>query len=91
MKHYLKTAFAAAIIILLSVSILYSHSGPFNGKIFKGRLAYSTDGNYNDEDDWGASPVALAIFAACGVKDKLVHFDYNCILPKTEPKWEKIH
>ena len=91
MKNYWKTACAAAIIMHLSVSILYPHSGPFDGQTFKGRIAYSADGNYNDEDDWGASPVALAIFAQFGVKDKLVHFDYNCILPKTDPKWEKIH
>jgi len=91
MKHYLKTSCAAVIIILLSVSSLYPNSGPFDGRTFKGRIAYSADGNYNDEDDWGASPVALAIFARFGVKDKLVHFDYNCILPKTDPEWEKIH
>ncbi len=91
MIHYWKTACAVAIIIHLLVTNLYPHSGPFDGQTFKGRIAYSADGNYNDEDDWGASSVALAIFAECGVKDKLVHFDYNCILPKTNPKWEKIH
>jgi hypothetical protein len=66
-------------------------SVPFDGKTFKGRIAYSADGNYNDEDDWAASAVALAILAECGVKDKLVHFDYNCILAKTDPAWEKQH
>jgi hypothetical protein len=65
--------------------------GPYvNGK-FQGRIAYSADGNHNDPDDWAASPVALAIFAEVGLKDRLVHFDYNCILPKTDPEWEKIH
>ena len=29
--------------------------------------------------------MALAIFAEAGVKDRLVHFDYNCILPQTDP------
>ncbi|MEW6302538.1 MAG: hypothetical protein AB1705_03650 [Verrucomicrobiota bacterium] len=61
-----------------------------NGK-FIGRIAYSADGNHNDPDDWAASPVALAIFAEAGVKDRLVHFDYNCILPQTNAEWEKIH
>jgi hypothetical protein len=64
---------------------------PFDGKNVKGRIAYSGDGNHNDEDDWAASPVALAIFAEFGVKDKLVHFDYNSILPETNPEWEKQH
>ena len=66
-----------------------AHTGPFDGKNFKGRIAYSADGNFNDEDDWAASAFALAIFAEFGVKDNLVHFDYNCILPKTDPAWEK--
>jgi len=66
-------------------------AGPYlNGK-FQGRIAYSADGNHNDPDDWAASPVALAIFAEAGLKDRLVHFDYNCILPQTDPAWEKTH
>lgn len=65
--------------------------GPFVNRAFRGRIAYSADGNHNDPDDWIASPVALAIFAECGVKNQLVHFDYNCILPQTNPEWEKIH
>jgi CubicO group peptidase (beta-lactamase class C family) len=64
---------------------------PFDGKRFKGRIAYSADGNFNDEDDWAASPAALAILAEFGVKEKLVHFDYNSILPKTDAAWEKEH
>jgi hypothetical protein len=66
-------------------------TGPYENGKFKGRIAYSCDGNHNDPDDWAASPVALAIVAACGAKDRLVHFDYNCILPKTDPEWEKKH
>jgi hypothetical protein len=58
---------------------------------FQGRIAWSADGNHNDPDDWAASPVALAIFAECGNKDRLVHFDYNCILPRTDRQWESIH
>ena len=91
MKRCMEIACAIAILIHFSTSNLYPHSGPFDGKNFKGRIAYSADGNYNDEDDWAASAVALAIFAECGVKDKLVHFDYNCILPRTDPNWEKEH
>jgi CubicO group peptidase (beta-lactamase class C family) len=66
-------------------------SRPFDGGSFKGRIAYSCDGNHNDPDDWIASPVTLVILAESGLKDRLVHFDYNCILPQTNPEWEKIH
>jgi hypothetical protein len=72
-------------------SRLDAHAGPFDGKNFKGRIAYSSDGNHNDPDDWAASPVALALFAEFGVKDKLVHFDYNSILPDTHTDWERTH
>lgn len=69
----------------------FSSSGPyFDGK-FKGRIAYSADGNHNDPDDWAASPLALAIFADAGLRDPVVHFHYNCILPETNAEWEKIH
>lgn len=64
---------------------------PFVNGEFKGRIAYSADGNHNDPDDWIASPVSLAIIAEAGLRDRLVHFDYNSILPLTNPEWEKIH
>jgi len=66
-------------------------TGPFDGKQFRGRIAYSADGNFNDPDDWAASPMVLAIFHAAGVKDRLVHFSYNSIVPRTDPAWELIH
>jgi hypothetical protein len=66
-------------------------SGFFEGNQFRGRIAYSADGNHNDRDDWAASPVSLAILAESGLQDRLVHFHYNCILPLTNPEWEKIH
>jgi hypothetical protein len=35
--------------------------------------------------------MTLAILAEANLKDRLVHFDYNCILPLTNPEWEKTH
>jgi hypothetical protein len=64
---------------------------PYVNGEFKGRIAWSADGNHNDPDDWIASPMALAIFAEMGLRDRVVHFDYNCILPHTNSEWEKIH
>lgn len=77
--------------IIAAGTLVWAGPGPFDGKNFKGRIAWSCDGNHNDEDDWAASPVALAIFAGFGVKDRLIHYDYNNILPKTDPAWEKQH
>ena len=77
-----------ALLCLAAFTFAVSAAG---AQTFKGRIAWSCDGNHNDEDDWAASPVALAIFAEFGVKGRLVHFDYNNILPQTNPAWEKEH
>ena len=89
MKRSVQIICVAAIVIPLSGSALYSHSGPFDGKNFKGRIAFSSDGNYNDEDDWGAFPVAAAMLDAVGVTDKLVHVDYCNILLENDPRFGK--
>jgi predicted amidohydrolase len=78
-------------LMLLSTAAMSHAGGPYQDGKFQGRIAYSADGNHNDPDDWASSPVALAIFHAAGLKDRLVHFDYNCILPQTDPQWEQIH
>jgi hypothetical protein len=87
MKRYIEIICAAAILIHFSALYLWSQSVPFDGKNFKGRIAFSSDGNYNDEDDWGAFPVAIAILDSFGVTDKLVHVDYCNILPKNDPRF----
>lgn len=79
------------IIILLMAGNTFKAEAQYAKEEFKGRIAWSADGNFNDEDDWAASPLALAIFAEFGMKDKLVHFDYNCILPQTDKEWEAKH
>lgn len=81
------TCVSAILVVLLFTCVLYGHAGPFDGKTFKGRIAFSHDGNYNDEDDWGAFPVAIAILDAFGVTGKLVHIDYCNILAKNDPRF----
>src|SRR5687767_7044128 len=81
-----------AVLVPLSVpSRSSAQAGGPSRAALPGRIAYSCDGNHNDPDDWAASAVALAILAESGLRDRLVHVDYNCILPKTDPEWEKIH
>ena len=87
----MKGIFVVSIFLFLSVTYTRSQKIKDIKSEFKGRIAWSADGNFNDEDDWAASPVALAIFADLGVKDKLVHFDYNCIVPISNKEWEQIH
>lgn len=89
MGHYKANNWAAAILVILFAANTYAHCGPFDGKNFKGRIAFSSDGNYNDEDDWGAFPVAIATLDAFGVADKLVHVDYCNILAKNDPRFHR--
>lgn len=78
-------------VLCLFVSLAWGGTGPNDGSVFHGRIAYSADGNHNDEDDWAASPVALALIDAFGAKERLVHFDYNSILTANDEEWAAIH
>jgi hypothetical protein len=63
-------------------------SGPYDGSTFRGRILISADGNLNDEDDWGAFPVAIAILDAMGLKGRLVHAHFNNILWANDERFE---
>ncbi len=43
----------------------------------KGRIVVSSDGNEHDHDDWGATPLSLAVIAAKGLQDKLTVYIYS--------------
>jgi hypothetical protein len=90
-RNALLATWVAAALAHGAASSASAQGRPYVDGRFKARIAYSCDGNHNDPDDWIASPVALAIFAGSGLKDRLVHFDYNSILPLTNPDWEKTH
>ena len=42
----------------------------------KGRIAISSDRNYGDDDDWGATPLSLMILAKANLQDKLVVYTH---------------
>ncbi len=78
---------SVCVFLVLFANSAVTASEPFDGTVFKGRIAFSSDGNFNDEDDWGAFPVAAAILSAFGVTDKLVHVDYNNILVDNDARF----
>ncbi|WP_422734382.1 carbohydrate-binding protein [Micromonospora sp. WMMD558] len=53
------------------------------------RIAWSSDGNYHDRDDIGASAMALALLAEKGQQSRLVHWDYNSHLGSSTASWER--
>jgi len=85
------TCLAIAMLLGTTANSAAAAAGPYVEGRFQGRIAYSCDGNHNDPDDWAASPVTLAILAEAGLKERLIRFDYNCILPATDAAWEKTH
>jgi len=78
-----------AIVGMLLPTALAAAAGPYGAEGFQGRIALSHDGNFNDEDDWGAFPVIIAMLDVCGVKDKLVHIEYNNIIQNNDDRFER--
>jgi hypothetical protein len=89
MNHRVRIRLATVAVFLAAAPAAMAFPGPFDGKNFKGRIAFGHDGNINDEDDWATLPAAIAILDAFGVTDKLVHVDYNNILPQNDPRFSK--
>lgn len=54
------------------------------------RIAVDADGNFNDPDDWAATPMTLAILARAGLRDKVVHYTFNNHLGATDREWQAI-
>lgn len=66
--------FLAALAITAGESCLQAQTPVWQGK---GRIAYSCDGNEHDDDDWGATPMSLALMAAKGLQDKVSLYVYS--------------
>ncbi len=85
MKRTCKKILALHLLIMFVVLPvnLFAQAWGYNNN----RFAISADGNNvddpldkwlrADEDDWGATPAAMAMIAKLGLGDKLVHYSYN--------------
>jgi hypothetical protein len=51
------------------------------------RIAIDADGNYNDSDDWGATPMELALLARRGLQSRLVHYGWANIIGPNDPNF----
>ena len=61
------------IIVLLLTLCMFAAVSHAQVNFPGGRIAMSYDGNSNDEDDYGAMPIAIAMVAKAGLANKLVH------------------
>lgn len=68
-----RIALCVAALAMLFSSCTYGQTPIWQGK---GRIAYSCDGNEHDDDDWGATPMSLALMAARGLQDKVALYIY---------------
>ena len=59
-------------------------------KMPNGRIAYSSDGNLHDSDDWGATAFAMAFLHYADLQERFVHYDYNNHQGKSREAWERI-
>ena len=87
----MRIAILAIILAYTSAADLHAYSGPFDVGSFRGRIAYSCDGNNRDRDDLFASAVTIAVFSAFKATDKVIHFDYNSILGEDDPEYLRVH
>ena len=57
----------------VSVHRSYSQQVPYAGE----RIIISVDGNEHSKNDWGATPLSLALLAAYGLQDQVIVYSFN--------------
>jgi hypothetical protein len=81
-----KTLLALTAILFFTLSVNGQKSSiNFPG----GRIAFSSDGNQHDKDDWGATAMSLAMLHYAGLGDKLVHYDHSNHMGNNNARWEQ--
>ena len=61
-------------LLAFQINFLFSQTPLWQSK---GRIVVSSDGNEYDHDDWGGTPLSLAIISAKGLQDKLSIYIYS--------------
>jgi hypothetical protein len=74
----------SALCLLVEVSFLERASA---ATYSDNRVAIDADGNYNDPDDWGATPMGLALLAKLGLQARLVHYSWANIIGPNDPSF----
>lgn len=77
--------------IVFALSVMFeSNAQKSKMNMPNGRIAFSSDGNLHDSDDWGATAFSLAFLHYAGLEKRFVHYDYNNHLVESRESWEKI-
>lgn len=92
MRTNLKSVFILILFLYLPVVCWSQIVGGFSDlvKMPAGRIAFSSDGNLHDTDDWAGTAMSLALIHYAGLENCFVHYDYNNhIGPNSNKSWEK--
>jgi hypothetical protein len=57
----------------VAIQASFSQKTPYAGE----RIILSVDGNEHSKNDWGATPLSLALFAAYGLQDQVVVYSFS--------------
>lgn len=88
MMILLKNILQFSICALFIGSTLYAQKSEIN--MPNGRIAFSSDGNLHDSDDWGATAFSMAFLQYADLEKRFVHYDYNNHQGKSREAWEQI-
>jgi hypothetical protein len=80
----MKRIYSLLLICLLPVFIYSQAVVKFPG----GTIAYSSDGNQHDKDDWVATALAQGLIWSVGLESKVVHCDHSNHLGNNNGGWE---
>lgn len=61
------------LLCVVTVQDTFSQTLPYAGE----RIIISVDGNEHSKNDWGATPLSLALLAAYGLQDQVVVYSFN--------------
>lgn len=78
------------VLLILTTMSSVSYSQKSVVKMPSGRIAFSSDGNLHDSDDWGATAFCLAFLHYAGLEKRFVHYDYNNHIGNSRESWERI-
>ncbi|MCG8698107.1 MAG: thrombospondin type 3 repeat-containing protein [Bacteroidales bacterium] len=75
--------------LLLLILVFAVSTGAQTVNFPGGRIAFSSDGNQHDKDDWGATAMSLAILHYAGLSPIMVHYDHSDHIGNNNGNWEK--
>lgn len=88
MRRHFKIILTVFFLLATNIFVSAGASDTWQGK---GRIAFSSDGNFHDHDDIQATKMSMMIIAKEGLQDKLVLYTYADHIWGSDDQLEKMH